>query len=233
MSSDYLIDLESSNEYSQNIEENNKKNQQNLSLFRSDSFFIDFEQQSTIIVNPVQEYNKEINNKKVGRKKLDKKIKKQSKDRNLNDYKKNICRNILRHAIKSMINDQDCIAYISELVDDSKQLSIYYNRQLELITGYRVLRDQLIQLKDDDLLVRNRKQAFKQYLLWYLKTKATAMILRGESQNPEEYLRYKNEVLMYYIHQPHEWMSNNPQWLNGSTTTMNRQFQVNSDEEYI
>lgn len=45
-------------------------------------------------------------------------------------------------------------------------------------------------------------------MLWYLKSKSTLMILRGETLNPQEYLRYKNEVLMYYIHQPHEWMSN-------------------------
>lgn len=39
------------------------------------------------------------------------------------------------------------------------------------------------------------------------------MILNGETKNPSEYLRYKNEVLYYYIHQPHEWISNNPDWL--------------------
>lgn len=55
------------------------------------------------------------------------------------------------------------------------------------------------------------------------------MILRGETQNPQEYIRYKNEVLMYYIHQPHEWMSNNPEWLNATTSGRDKQFQLNTD----
>ncbi|CAD8137392.1 unnamed protein product [Paramecium pentaurelia] len=228
----YLSDFESFDNCSFILEENNKIQYQKLNLFKNDSFQefdIDFEQRSTNIVNQPYISHQEII-KKENSSTLNKKIKKQSKkERNLKDYKKNICRNILRHAIKSMNNDQDCINYLSELVDNSKQFSMYYNRQLEQITGFRVLRDHLIQLKEDSQIVQNRKLAFKHYLLWYLKSKATAMILRGETQNPQEYLRYKNEVLIYYIHQPHEWISNNPEWLNATTTGRDKQFQSNTD----
>ncbi|CAK78997.1 unnamed protein product (macronuclear) [Paramecium tetraurelia] len=230
MSHQYLSDFESFDNCSLNAEENNKTKYQKLNLFKNDSFQfdIDFEQISTNIVNqpyvPHQEVNKKENSQAVN-----KKIKKQSKkERNLKDYKKNICRNILRHAIKSMNNDQDCITYLSELVDNSKQFSLYYNKQLEQITGFRVLRDHLIEMKEDSQIVKNRKLAFKYYLLWYLNSKATAMILRGETQNPQEYLRYKNEVLMYYIHQPHEWMSNNPEWLNATTQGKEKQCQLST-----
>ncbi|CAD8045637.1 unnamed protein product [Paramecium sonneborni] len=195
---------------------------------------IDFEQASTYIVNKNQfdyQVRKNINEDKQS---LNKKIRKQSKkDRNLKDYKKNICRNILRHAIKSMNNDQDCLTYLSELVDDSKQFSLYYNRKLEQITGFRVLRDHLLEMKEDNQIVKNRKLAFKYYLIWYLKSKATGMILRGETHNPQEYLRYKNEVLMYYIHRPHEWISNSPEWVNVATSTTGQQFQLNTEKQCI
>ncbi|CAD8047400.1 unnamed protein product [Paramecium primaurelia] len=232
----YLSDFESFDNFSSNIEENNKIQYQKLNLFKNDSFQafdIDFEQRSTNIVNQPNLYHQEVN-KKESSQTINKKIKKSSKkERNQKDYKKNICRNILRHAIKSMYKDQDCISYISELVDDAKQFSMYYNRQLEQITGFRVLREHLVQIQEDNQIVKNRKQAFRHYLLWYLKSKSTLMILRGETQNPQEYIRYKNEVLMYYIHQPHEWMSNNPEWLNVTTTGNDQQFQLNTEGQCI
>ncbi|CAK83194.1 unnamed protein product (macronuclear) [Paramecium tetraurelia] len=232
----YLSDFESFDNFSSNLDENNKIQYQKLNLFKNDSFQefdIDFEQKSTNIVNQPQQSHQEVS-KKESSQTVTKKIKKSSKkDRNQKDYKKNICRNILRHAIKSMNNDQDCVSYISELVDDGKLFSIYYNRQLEQITGFRVLREHLVQMKEDSQIVRNRKQAFRQYLLWYLKSKATAMILRGETQNPQEYIRYKNEVLMYYIHRPHEWISNQPEWLNVATTGNEQQFQLNAEGQCI
>jgi hypothetical protein len=39
----------------------------------------------------------------------------------------------------------------------------------------------------------------------------------GEVSNPREYLRYKNEVLLYYVQYPHEWTSNDPKWKTSTT----------------
>ncbi|KAM3127806.1 hypothetical protein pb186bvf_020085 [Paramecium bursaria] len=139
-----------------------------------------------------------------------KKIKPQKRD-----YKKNICRNLLRHAIKSMINCNLCSSYLEELVDDVQYFKQYYNKILESITGFRVLREQLISTNDKEI-DQNRKRAFKQYLIWYLETRATQIILQGETKYPTEYIKYKNEVLLYYVQEPEKWNSNNPEWKGGT-----------------
>jgi hypothetical protein len=111
----------------------------------------------------------------------------------------------------------DCNEFIEQLVDDGKTFKNFYNRSLEQITGFRVLRDHLIASEEETQCIRNRKLAFKHYLVWYLKNKATAMILKGETQYPAEYLKYKNEVLLYYVQMPQEWVSNSAEWLNEPT----------------
>jgi hypothetical protein len=57
-----------------------------------------------------------------------------------------------------------------------------------------------------------RKNHFKNYLAWFLINRASIQIIQGEVSNPREYIKYKNEVLLYYVQRPEEWYSNTAEW---------------------
>lgn len=90
----------------------------------------------------------------------------------------------------------------------------YYNKHLEQITGFRVLKNHLILSPDESPEVTTRKLRFRKYLAWFLSDRASLHIILGEVNNPREYLRYKNEVLLYYVQRPEEWYSNAALWKN-------------------
>jgi hypothetical protein len=89
-------------------------------------------------------------------------IRKQSKKSNAQrDYKKNICRNILRHAIKSMLSSSVCNRYVVESLnlDDPTEFCNYYNQQSETITGFRTLKDHILASASDTAMTKTRKVA--------------------------------------------------------------------------
>lgn len=44
----------------------------------------------------------------------------------------------------------------------------FYQQNVEIITGFRVLKDHLIIKEDDSIEIRIRKTIFKRYLIWFL-----------------------------------------------------------------
>ncbi|KAM3140438.1 hypothetical protein pb186bvf_007418 [Paramecium bursaria] len=129
------------------------------------------------------------------------------------DYKKNICRNIVRQAIKAMQN-KNSMAYLRRQLDedDLQTFQKYFLQNIEILSGFRVLKDNLVIFEDDSINVQQRKRIFKDYLVWFLTTQGTYSILSCEANNIKEYLRYKNEILLYYIQVPELWYSNKALW---------------------
>ena len=89
-----------------------------------------------------------------------------------------------------------------------------YSSKLEVISGFRVLKDEIIGRDSDPPEVKLRKECFRRYLEWFTRERASLYIIKGEATNLREYLQYKNEVLLYYLKRPSEWYSNKPLWKN-------------------
>ena len=88
-------------------------------LMRSQSYEEPYEShQSEVLFNDVNEFIESNNQQQLVpvKKKINKKrvLSPNSSETKLNkkDYRKNICRNILRHAIKSMLSNQVCRQYL-------------------------------------------------------------------------------------------------------------------------
>ncbi|CAD8212611.1 unnamed protein product [Paramecium octaurelia] len=127
---------------------------------------------------------------------------------------KSYCRYILLYVFRTIENKQ-----FAEIIGDiCSQFQVnydtfveYYRKQRILIMGYQALKKELI-YENQSLPIQNRKKAFKQVLAWYLDKLATKHILSSKKQNFKEYLKFKNYVMSYYIHNPKSWAGNKPQW---------------------
>ncbi|CAK60640.1 unnamed protein product (macronuclear) [Paramecium tetraurelia] len=149
----------------------------------------------------------------IKKKKIHKKAKQQSAA--IRDYKKNICRNILRHSIKGIVNSSSQEFLLEEFRNNNQKLiefQKFYQQNLEIISGFRVLKDHLIIQGDEPKEEQERKSVFQKYLIWFLSSQATKCILQSEANNIAEYIHYKNDVLLYYVQQPSQWYSNKPLW---------------------
>ncbi|CAD8110815.1 unnamed protein product [Paramecium primaurelia] len=127
---------------------------------------------------------------------------------------KSFCRYIMLYAIRTIENQQ----YAEIVRDICSQFQVsynifveYYRKQRILIMGYRALKGELI-YDSDTLPNQNRKKAFKEFLVWYLDKIATKHILLSKKQNIKEYLKFKNYVMSYYVHNPKSWIGNKPLW---------------------
>ncbi|CAD8200233.1 unnamed protein product [Paramecium octaurelia] len=130
------------------------------------------------------------------------------------DYKKNICRNILRQAVKSMRRGRQLEFLQMELQQETSRFIDYYQSNLHNINGFRSLKNQLIINQKDTSEQKLWKRAFQSYLVWFLNQRASLFILNGEANNFKEYLRFKNEVMLFYTQFPEQWCSNEPAWKN-------------------
>ncbi|CAD8043998.1 unnamed protein product [Paramecium primaurelia] len=151
--------------------------------------------------------------KYIKKKKIHKKAKQQSAA--IRDYKKNICRNILRHGIKGINNTLAQLFLLEKFRNNNQKLiefQRFYQQNLEIISGFRVLKDHLIIQVGEPKEEQERKRIFQQYLIWFLSSQATKCILQSEANNIAEYVKYKNDVLLYYVQQPSQWYSNKPLW---------------------
>ena len=68
-------------------------------------------------------------------------------------------------------------------------------------------------MDNDTVEVQRRKCAFKEFLIWYMDKLASKHILNSKKQDLKEYLKFKNEVMSYYIHVPKNWLGNRPEWM--------------------
>ncbi|CAD8122432.1 unnamed protein product [Paramecium sonneborni] len=127
---------------------------------------------------------------------------------------KSYCRYILLYVFRTIENQQyaqiirDICCKFQVNYDDFKS---YYKKQRLLTIGYQSLKKELI-YDNDDIADQNRKKAFKNVLQWYLDKVATKHILLSKKQNFQGYLKFKNYVLSYYIHDPKNWVGNKPSW---------------------
>ncbi|KAM3137398.1 hypothetical protein pb186bvf_010578 [Paramecium bursaria] len=118
------------------------------------------------------------------------------------DYRKNICRNIVRMAIKSMRRESH-LEYLGQYLNtDLEQFIELFQQQLCSFSGFRALKQRL--LNQQTLF----DQVFAKYLVWFLQNRASLFILNGEASQRSEYLRYKNEIMLFYAQIPHLWNSN-------------------------
>ncbi|CAK62780.1 unnamed protein product (macronuclear) [Paramecium tetraurelia] len=127
---------------------------------------------------------------------------------------KSYCRYILLYMFRTIENKQ----FAGIIRDICSDFSVnydtfveYYRQQRILIMGYKALKTELI-YENQPLTIQNRKKAFKQVLVWYLDRLATKHILSSKKQNFKEYLKFKNYVMSYYIHNPKSWTGNKPLW---------------------
>ncbi|CAD8117880.1 unnamed protein product [Paramecium sonneborni] len=130
------------------------------------------------------------------------------------DYKKNICRNILRQAVKSMRRGKQFEFLQMELQQETSHFIDYYQKNLQNINGFRSLKKQLIIDQKDMGEQKLWKRVFQSYMVWFLNQRASLFILNGEANNFKEYLRFKNEVMLFYAQFPEQWCSNEPSWKN-------------------
>ncbi|CAD8111832.1 unnamed protein product [Paramecium sonneborni] len=127
---------------------------------------------------------------------------------------KSFCRYILLYVFRTIENPlyaeiiRDICCRHQIKYDDFKD---YYKQQRILIMGYQALKKELIYDKDD-ILIQNRKKAFKNILVWYFDKLATKHILLSKKQDFKGYLKFKNFVMSYYIHDPKNWAGNKPEW---------------------
>ncbi|CAD8095654.1 unnamed protein product [Paramecium primaurelia] len=128
------------------------------------------------------------------------------------DYKKNICRNILRQAVKSMRRGKQVEFLQMELQQETSHFIDYYQKNLHNINGFRSLKNQLIIDQKDTPQLKLWKCVFQSYMVWFLNQRASLFILNGEANNFKEYLRFKNEVMLFYSQFPEQWYSNEPAW---------------------
>ncbi|CAD8206816.1 unnamed protein product [Paramecium pentaurelia] len=128
------------------------------------------------------------------------------------DYKKNICRNILRQAVKSMRRGKQFEFLQMELQKETSHFIDYYQKNLHSINGFRSLKNQLIIDQKDTSELKLWKRVFQSYMVWFLNKRASLFILNGEANNFKEYLRFKNEVMLFYTQFPEQWCSNEPSW---------------------
>jgi hypothetical protein len=175
------------------------------SLFKQPSYEEPFELPRPIFNNFNVFFTGTVDPPPSRKKPIKKKIKKsvispqQSSQQTTTDYRKNICRNIMRHAVKSMLSSDNCKRFLKSMLGEPLAFAQYYNKHLEQITGFRVLKSHLIVTPDDTNETVQRKLYFRKYLTWFLADRACLHIVLGEVSNPREYLRYKNEVLLYYV----------------------------------
>ncbi|CAK57291.1 unnamed protein product (macronuclear) [Paramecium tetraurelia] len=142
------------------------------------------------------------------------KIKEEPPQRPKKFLDKNFCRYILLYAFRTIENNQfaETISSIcSQFQFNYNDFIQYYTKQRVLIMGYQALKKELI-YDGDSIQNQNRKKAFKEVLVWYLNTLATKQILSSKKQNIKDYLKFKNYVMLYNIHNPKAWTGNKIQW---------------------
>ncbi|CAD8185426.1 unnamed protein product [Paramecium octaurelia] len=128
---------------------------------------------------------------------------------------KNFCRYILLYIFRTIENKQyeEIISNIcSQFQVNYKDFVQYYSKQRVLIIGYQALKKELIYNDDDSIRDQNRKKAFKEVLVWYLNKLATKQILSSKKQKIKDYIKFKNYVMLYNIHNPKGWTGNKIQW---------------------
>jgi hypothetical protein len=74
-----------------------------------------------------------------------------------------------------------------ELCDGDEKLydnvTTYFFKNLESISGFRVLKEYLIIYKDDEPEIKIYKKIFKAFYRWFLKERIIRYIMKGEMED--------------------------------------------------
>jgi len=68
----------------------------------------------------------------------------------------------------------------------------FYARNIEKISGFRVLKEYIVPQMEDDERMVEYKRIFKEFVRWFLKHRIVRYILKGEMDDKVTYIRYKN-----------------------------------------
>ena len=85
-----------------------------------------------------------------------------------------------------MLSSVPCHNYLSEILPKKEEFiefTHYYNKLLDTITGFRILKTHLLISDFEDSNIRRRKMIFRNYLVWFLKSRASLHIMLGEVNN--------------------------------------------------
>ncbi|KRX06480.1 hypothetical protein PPERSA_05093 [Pseudocohnilembus persalinus] len=144
---------------------------------------------------------------------------KKSKDeqkKNSKNYDKNICKYLTRTTIRAFYSlkyvDQ-VMEFCSQNEDLYSDATQYFIRNLEKISGLRVLKQYLNYEQEPDPEIQEYKKIFKNFYKWFLKNRITRYILKGKMDNKEMYIQYKNNVMLKYSENLEKWNCNKFQQL--------------------
>lgn len=139
-----------------------------------------------------------------------KKIVKQPKQ-NAKNYDKNICRYLTRRTIRCFANFEyyeQVLKFCNGNRDLYSEATEFFTRRIELITGFRVLKEYLDVIGEPDPKIKQIKQVFKEFYKWFLKERIVRYIMKGEMTDKLMYIKYKNEVMLQYADTLQDWKSN-------------------------
>jgi hypothetical protein len=86
-----------------------------------------------------------------------------------------------------------------DLYDDATS---YFGSKLEYITGFRSLKEYLIINEKEDVTIQKIKTVFRKFFKWFLEERYLRYVLDGKMDNKEQYLTYKNKVMLKFIERP-------------------------------
>jgi len=87
------------------------------------------------------------------------------------------------HVVMELCNqDEDLYFEVTE----------FYARNIEKISGFRVLKEYIVPTAEDDDRMTQYKLIFKEFTRWFLKNRIVRYILKGEMTDKIGYIRYKN-----------------------------------------
>jgi len=127
------------------------------------------------------------------------------------NYDKNICRYLTRRTVRKFAHEE-YEEKVMELCDHDEELyenvTEFYTRNIEKISGFRVLKEYLVPTEEDDDMMVRYKSVFKEFTRWFLKNRIVRYILKGDMADKLSYIRYKNQVMLKYLDRPDSWVSN-------------------------
>lgn len=127
------------------------------------------------------------------------------------DYNKNICRYIARLVVRMFCDLEfkaDVLRVSTCTEAEYKIASKFFLDRIEEFSGHRAFADYLTIFNDDPTDVKMYKRIFKRFAKWFLRERAVRYILKGDAKDKMAYIRYKNDIMLYYINKPETWVSN-------------------------
>jgi len=62
--------------------------------------------------------------------------------------------------------------------------------------------------ESDTDIEKKQKNVFRAFSEWFLRERSVRYILYGKMKDKKKYIKYKNNVLLYYVRHPEQFKSN-------------------------